>query len=290
MRSQKALACTLAILLIGGAARGITEGTDNNPFQRIVDRNVFGLRPPPPPPVTEPPKAPTPKITLTGIITMLGKKRALMKTPPPPVKPGEPPQGEQYYTVGVGEQDREIEVLEIDEKAGKVKVKYSGGEPISLNFVDNGAKPIAAAPAPGLPGTIPGHIPQLPNPAARPMIPGTKPLPTRTLRLPTPITSPGAVPGATGYTPSPGAYVSPVRSGIQVNAGAQNVTLPSFRLGTPSTAQNQQAAQQEAPPSLSPEQQMVLMEVQREQNRNNPNFPPMPPTALGQEIQQAARP
>src|SRR5580765_7113869 len=60
-----------------------------NPYQGIVDRNVFGLRPPPPPPDPELNKPPPPKITLTGITTILGNARALMKTPPPAAKPGE---------------------------------------------------------------------------------------------------------------------------------------------------------------------------------------------------------
>src|SRR5215475_11822548 len=62
-------------------------GTEN-PYQGIIDRNVFGLRPPPPPPSNEPPKPPIPAINLTGITTLLGKKMAFMTIQLPP-KPGE---------------------------------------------------------------------------------------------------------------------------------------------------------------------------------------------------------
>ncbi len=289
MHCRKALAYGLAVTMVSAAAHGITEES-GNPFQKIVDRNVFGLKPPPPPPSTEPPKAPAPKITLTGTMTWKGKKKAFLKTPPPPVKPGEQPKGEQYYIVEEGGQDREMEVLEIDEKAGTVKVKYAGSEPISLNYTDNGAKPIAAGPVPGVPQ--PGMIPPPPTgmPGVQPSIPGSRPLPTRTLRLPTPVTPPGRVPGgATGYTPS-GAYIPP-SSGLQVATAGGNVSLPAFNISGSTPAATQQTAPQTPPaPQLTPEQQAILMEVQREQNTGNPNFPPLPPTPLGQELQRVSRP
>jgi len=31
---------------------------------------------------------------------------------------------------------------------------------------------------------------------------------------------------------------------------------------------------------LTPEEQIVLMEIERERNKNNPNYPPLPPTEL----------
>src|SRR5947208_16694459 len=57
------------------AAPSSASNANPNPYQGIVDRNVFGLKPPPPPPAPpEPPKPPV-NITLTGITTVLGKKR-----------------------------------------------------------------------------------------------------------------------------------------------------------------------------------------------------------------------
>jgi hypothetical protein len=31
---------------------------------------------------------------------------------------------------------------------------------------------------------------------------------------------------------------------------------------------------------MTPEEQIIMMEVERERNKNNPDFPPLPPTEL----------
>src|SRR6266436_8393730 len=100
-------------------------GTEN-PYQGIVDRNVFGLRPPPPPPSNEPPKPPIPAINLQGITTILGKKMAFM-TVQLPTKPGEQAKpGPTSFMLCEGERDGDIEVVSIDEIAGTVKVNDCG--------------------------------------------------------------------------------------------------------------------------------------------------------------------
>src|SRR5882762_4119031 len=80
---EKMLLCILCLLVHCLAAKAVTSGssTGTNPYQGIVDRNVFGLKPPPPPPDPEVNKPPPPKIILTGITTIFGNKRALMKAP-----------------------------------------------------------------------------------------------------------------------------------------------------------------------------------------------------------------
>ena len=65
-----------------------------------------------------------PKITLTGITTILHGKRALLEIQRPPngrtvVKP-------EYCILKEGQRDGPVEVLDIDEKAAKVKVDNSG--------------------------------------------------------------------------------------------------------------------------------------------------------------------
>ena len=109
----------------------------DNPYQEIVERNVFGLKAPPPPPSIEAVKPP-PKLFLTGITTILGNKRALMKAQAP-AKPGQPP-AYQDYILSEGQQEGDIKVLAIDEKAGTVKVD-SAGTIATLSFADNGVKP-----------------------------------------------------------------------------------------------------------------------------------------------------
>src|SRR5215472_11388177 len=100
-----------SFLLLVAPAQAITD----SPYQAIVDRNVFALKPPPPPPTNNPDanKPPPPAITLTGITTILGSKRAFMSVNMP-AKPPEPAKV-QSFMLSEGQRDGDIEVLEIDE-------------------------------------------------------------------------------------------------------------------------------------------------------------------------------
>ena len=180
-----------------------------NPYQGIVDRNVFGLKPPPPPVKPEDKKVDAPKITLTGITTILGNKRVLMNVAMP-AKPPEPAK-QQSFILAEGQRESEIEVLEIDEKAGIVKVN-DFGTILTLNLDKDGAKlPASVAAAPPPPGQpAPGYVPP---PNYNPLTPspnapagGLKTIPTRTVRLPTPGGPP--VPGG---PPTPGS-INPINS------------------------------------------------------------------------------
>jgi hypothetical protein len=250
----------VSVLVIWGLGWGITVNavtTDApaNPYQTIVDRNVFSLKPPPPPPGPEETKAPPVKITLTGITTIVGK-RALMKAPAPPGKPGEPAKPELSFILSEGQRDGDIEVLEIDEKGGNVKVN-NAGIVVTLNIDKDGPKlpttPLPAGVAPGALG-IPGAIPPPGGPRTAPAGAAGNAgftMPTRTLRLPqggTPTAGTGAVNPSGGY-PQPVAQLQ---------------------------LQQQQAQQQ--PVSL--EQQILTMEAYREMNKNNPKFPPLPTTSV----------
>src|SRR6266404_1212974 len=241
-------------LAVCTAANAVTSAPSGSPYEGIVDRNVFGLKPPPPPPDPEASKPPPSKITLTGITTILGNKRALMKTPAAPGKAGEPSKGEQSYILTVGQREGDIEVLDIDEKAGSVKVNNAGAI-VTLTFEKDGAKlPATAAPTPGAPG-VPGLPAGIPAPGAAPYTPrgGSSgfSLPTRTLRT----------------TPTPG-VVNPA-----AGMGAAVPGLPGYAAGQPRTQaiNDQLAAQQQT--AMSPEQQMLMIEAQREMNKNNPKFP-----------------
>jgi hypothetical protein len=277
MHGRKVLICLVGggLLLcgVGYAATPDPEPSDEstntdstsasaNPYQAIVERNVFGLKPPPPPPDPESQKPPMPKITLTGISTLLGNKRAFLKTPAPPAKPGEPPKSEQFYMLTEGQRDGEMEVIEIDEKAGAVKVKYAGTI-VPLDFVNNGAKLVN--PPPVVPG--PGGIP---SPTGVPGALGVKPLPTRTLRLPTPgIPTPGS-PAAPSFQPS---------GSEQFNQGAAggSVPMPIYGAGIP----NPQPTATPAVNQLPLEQQYLITEAERERTKQQVAsglLPPLPPT------------
>jgi len=245
--SAKTVICMLGTLAFCAGAYAISA---DNPYQNIVDRNVFGLKSPPPPPDPELNKPAPPKITPTGITTILGNKRALFKVQMP-ARPPEPAK-EQSYIMTEGEREGQIEVLEIDEKAGSIKFN-DYGTVVTLSLEKDGAKPQPGPPM-GVPGAPqpnpvgyapPGGTPYAgPNPVTTFGGPsgGLKTIPTRTLRLPA---TGGATPG----------------------------------IGTFPTAQPQANAQDQAP-ALTQEEQMIMMELERERHKSDPKYPPLPTTPL----------
>jgi len=155
----------------GGRVFSAAAGRDYSP---IPARNLFGLHEP----VIkhdEPIPPPLPKIVLNGITTM-GSKLAFLKVQSLP-KPGEQPQAEQSFTMTEGQREGGIEILEINERAGTVRLNNFGTE-MTLGF-DKDADKIAKSPQ----GTQPAS-----NLAggARAMNPGTsgfqRMVPTRTGR------------------------------------------------------------------------------------------------------------
>jgi hypothetical protein len=280
--------------------------TSDNPYQSIVDRNVFSLKPPAPPADPAEVNKPTVvKITLTGMTTILGNKRVLMKSAPPPGKPGEGPKSEQSYILTEGQRQGDIEVIEIDEKGGSVKVNNAGTIQ-TLTFEKDGAKlpaTVAPANAPGIPGApvIPG-LPVTRPGGAVPSAPGTLPsfeLPTRVPRLPVTgagVNSMAANSGGLGSAPSsgapgslPGNTVSPlmpgstipgnttsfqtVNSGSQVSAEEQAILIEAARqVGGPTSALLQ-------PTPLSP--RVGPNPGAQTPSVPGPSFPPLPWRAPG---------
>jgi hypothetical protein len=249
-----------ALVLAAGAIAADTADTpdaSSNPYQGIVDRNVFALKPPPPPPDPESIKPPTPKFALTGITTILGNKRALFKSDPTPGKPGQPAAKEESYMLKEGQRQGDVEVVSIDEIAGIVKVTWAG-TPVTLDFTNNAAKAVAVAPPPpvGAPG-----VPGLPRP------PG--------------IAIPARGSGPSGFR-QPGAPDNerrPIRSGggLGMAPGQPGMGVAQMQTGM---------AGQQAP-AISRDQQEVLIEAMREQQQNNPALPPLPPTSLTPFIEAA---
>jgi hypothetical protein len=263
---ERTLLCALASLALCTAAGAVTEDTPANPYQGIVDRNVFALKDPPP--ATDPAanKTPPPRILLQGITTILGNKRALFKVQLPP-RPGDPAKGEQSYIMAEGQRDGEIEVLEINTDAGSVKVN-NYGTITNLNFADNGIKPpTAPAPAPGPAPGLPGFVPAPgANPAA---LPGGAPSFTRPMR---PFTTGGAA-----------AAVAP---GAVAPAYAGGVSLPGF--STASSAASQ--PQQDTGPALSYEARVALIEAQRQRykDQGSPLANLLPPLAATRALTPGA--
>src|SRR2546426_7293281 len=107
LESGKKVVCILGGLLFCVGTQAITDDSAN-PYQGIVERNVFGLKPPTPQATIDTKKPDLPPIILTGITTILGNKRVLMNVQ----SPGKPVQS---FILTEGQRDGDIEVLEIDE-------------------------------------------------------------------------------------------------------------------------------------------------------------------------------
>lgn len=250
----------LKILVLGSALAGVARVPGVIPqgnldqYHAIPERNVFGLRPPPaqPAPTNAPP--PVRKITLTGITTILETKRALMKVAPVGPKAGEAGK-EMSLILTEGQREDDIEVLRIDENAGSVKVNNSGTVMV-LTFEKDGAKLPSSGPAPGLPGSVP--LPTaLPTSAAASTNPYTLPTPgvlnfrARTHRP----SVPGVAGAAAGFAPAVGGV--PMPTGLTPNSPAATTG------GTQ---------------DLTPEEQAIIVELQRQANVSNSAL--LPPTAL----------
>jgi len=133
----------------------------------------------------EPPKPPTPKVTLTGITTLLGRKRALFKAQMPPKPPD--PAHEQSFILAEGERDGDIELLAIDEKAGSIKITFSGTE-MTVPFDKESNKMAGGAPGAPMPNPFAPQATAPANPFAPPASGGVgagiQTIPTRTLLTP----------------------------------------------------------------------------------------------------------
>jgi hypothetical protein len=279
------LGCLAGSLALCTAANALSVEASVTPYQPIVERNVFGLKPPPPPPSPEEIKPPPPNIKLQGITTILGKKRALMKVMLPG-KPGVKPE-EQSFILTEGQRDGDIEVLEIDEVNKTVKVN-NFGTVTNLDFKNNGVV-IASAPAPGPPPPGAG----VHNPAAGlPTPPGAQPFnpaaagyqhPQRQIPM---SRNPRVNPAAGGAAYNPGYQAAPpnVYSAVPNAPGATVSTSPGAvalsGLGQPASAPK---PQQNWPPetAMTPEQAAIMeaaYTLKYKKQISEGMMPPMPDT------------
>lgn len=191
-------------------------------YGQIPARNLFGLHEPIQP-TNEPVKPQLPKIDLRGITTINGKLAFLNVQHPP--KPGEQ-QGQESLMLTEGQRESGIEILQINEIAGTIRVNNSGTE-MTIGF-DKDAGKVATSPPPG------------PGPAAAPPNIGAK---IRAMH-----------PGVSGYQ-----RMVPTKTGPQAPAPLQPAP-PSVQ--TPAQPLIQQPnAPAEKP--LTPEEQAILKEVEQ---------------------------
>jgi hypothetical protein len=264
----KALVVTLSGVVLSTSARAAAADAEATfPYHGITERNVFNLKDPPPPPTnnTAPPVV-IPKITLTLITTIFGDKRAGLKWPVPPTKPGEQAK-EESHILSVGQAEAGVEVLDIDEIEGTVKIK-NHEQAQTLSFANDGAKLTASASPMGMPpGAQPTPripTPQIPVPAGAVANPNPviRTIPQRNLRLP-------PTPGQPGQ---PGQPVQPNQAIAVPNAQA-------FSMGGGGPIAGPAPPQQ---PAFTPEQQALIIEAQRKyyQEKGDPIAQILPPTPL----------
>lgn len=177
--------------------------SSSEPYGQIAARNLFGLHDPIP--VQTPHVEPAlPKVFLNGVAT-LGGKLAFLKVQYPP-KPGQQ-QGEQSLILSEGQREGGIEMLEINEKAGTIRVNNSGTE-MTIGFDKDAAKTAgtstkaAPANAPNIAGGGRGMNPQ--SPGFQRMIP------TRTGQQAPAIAPPPLPPSTQTRTPA-GAQTAPAQ-------------------------------------------------------------------------------
>ncbi len=247
----------MGALFFGAIAHA--ELAADNPYAAIVSRNMFGLVPiPTNPPVDPTPAVPPPKITPNGIMTIFGKLQALFNVAQP-AKAGQPAHDESYVLTE-GEQQDDIEVTKIDEKAGVITFNNHGVVqelPLVSGVASSGAAP-AGGPAGGGPG--PGGV--------LPGLPGGN----RFGR------NPNLARGNLGAALNPG-------GGAQMGGGAQFGGGGQPGLGGGAFGSAGAGAENSAQPeeNLSPEAQVLLIEKNRLDTQEAVNkglMPPLPPTVI----------
>jgi hypothetical protein len=241
----------IVMTLLGAAVADVpTEAV--NPYQVIVDRNPFGLRPPPQPPTNAPPpaKPPTTNIKFTGI-TYDGKiKRAWLVL-----------SATNYVDRVEGEEVDGIKIVKIDEIKSVVEV-MQGGNLIPLTFETHGLAPSKVAAAGAPPGAAPGAV------AARP---------AGQLGGPVVVGRGGVVStGATTGAPS----IQPITSVPVVGQTSASATPADALRQIPTRAMRTLPAQSPVNIPINTEAQYLIMQAdaaaQQSAGRPMPPVPPLP--------------
>ncbi len=246
----------------------VSDGLTRDALQSIVERNPFGLKPPtPPPPAVEtPPPEAKLNINITGIVR--SRKGKLVHLVVQPEAKSATTTSPTYLSIQEGGRENGIEVLEIDEKSDKVKIRNAGVESL-LSFRTHGLKSVAPAPGanPSKSGILPPGV--LPQPGQKPQ--NTPPAgPT--------IISRGGVTTTTSLNTPLGGDGGSGNYGSQ-NSGGASATFPSGGRAIPSRTLRTQPASQAEDMNTSGHEKAVVQVIQMEAQRlTNPNieFPPTP--------------
>ena len=246
-RAGKICLCLAGGLVLHTGLRAGDEVSSANPYAAIAARNVFDIHPPPPVDQTQLSAEPPPKITPNGITSVNGHVRALFKVSIPP-KPGVPP-SEQTYMLSEGQQQDDIEVVRIDEKAQIITFNNHGTVQELPLAVAAASGPSGQAPA------VPGPVPTFPGRFA---------------------------PGGSGGVGMP--FTRFGQSGNNANnAGSRRgVALGGGGMGGYTGAQNNQPASSQQPDlnGMSADDRMAVIAARTAQlqGQGNPIWKIMPPT------------
>ncbi|MBI3417398.1 MAG: hypothetical protein HY043_19060 [Verrucomicrobia bacterium] len=250
------IALTLSGLIAAGVPFVVFADVAQNPYKVISARNGFDLKPPPPPPSsdTTPPPPPKSDLKFTGISKIGNVKRAHIASADPK-KAGQL----TFFDIEEGASQDGIEVVEIDMATASVKIRNGGIESV-LTFEKNAISPakpgvVPLNPIPPTPGQpVPGGTASQPNNG--PVIVGARNnpnTPSPTFAQPVPTVNPGM----------PGAAVGSSTSG---STGLRSI--PS---------RNVRTAPSNPPNNLSAEEQVILLEAQRQRAaQRGIELPPTP--------------
>ncbi len=294
MKTRISTVC-LAAALLAGATLMVLADAKPNPYQSIIDRNAFALKPPPPPPdpaAALPPPPPPSNVKLTGITSMFGpsSKRAMLEIVE--TGPGKLP---KKPTLREGEAEGSVEVVSIDVEKGLVKIKNNGIEAI-IGFTNEVAKagPVAGVPYQGAPAVPPATTSFMAPGAAASggnvavPVPGASGGSGRSTvamssgggATSSGVNTYGSIPGGAtslGGT-QPGAYTGVgVSSGNTVNSTVPDYSkIPTRNLRVPTATTTSTDGSAPARPQYTQEQIALIIEAQR---MRQPNLP-FPPTIL----------
>jgi hypothetical protein len=259
-RLGKIVVCLASGLVLSAGARANDGVLPNNPYAPIVVRNIFALNPPPPADAG-PPADPPPKITLNGIMSILGRLQALYKVAGTP-KPGQPAKDEAYI-LSEGQRQDEIEVTHINEQASLVTFNNHGTVQELLLVKAN--PPPVSTPMAAQGGPVPIQKFPAANGENNSRIPS---------RLGGGPGGPGAARNRGRGDGSPLTTVPTSGLGGGMNSGSSFNTMP---------ASTSYGGQQQLQNTMTPEQQAVLIEANRmltQQQVNEGKMPPLPPTVF----------
>ena len=276
-RGGKTLICALCALALTTGARAIVDesggapvATENekSPYSAIWLRNVFDLKPPPSAVIPPETNAPPPNVILTGITTLLGSKRALFLVQDPQI-PGKPPTKEESFILSEGQRQGVLEVLEINSKAGTVKIKNE--EIIStITFATNKTGGGLGGGPPTMPMGLP-HQPRFNQPPGFNPNLNPAPLPNRMLRG-----------GDASQFTTPGVAAQPVSpSGHQASYGmTSGGGAPGLFLPNPTPVQTPAAASSSVPQETLPSPVTTAIPAWQAPGTGSKGVPPPPSPAI----------